>query len=118
MLDGLLQTLDSDEISNEMALVWFLERLVLDDGQEGVIARASSAHFALAKNLTRSLSLPVQTHAENLLKVMNNLSNFKKKKSEIPLLEPRKEGGNPSKQSNSHNQDDDTATTVSIFTPS
>ncbi|CAN0462252.1 unnamed protein product, partial [Hapterophycus canaliculatus] len=94
VLDGLMEALNCDDISNEMALVWFLERLVLDDGQDGAAARLSdSKQSALVKRLTRSLALPVKAQAEKLLKVLTNPGEMAKRNAEIAAAGVASGGG-------------------------
>lgn len=84
LLDELLEALKCDEISDEMALLWFLERLLLDHGEDGATARSSgSQHSALVHRLTRSLSLPVKTQAEKLLKVLSDPDEVAKRHASL-----------------------------------
>lgn len=83
MLDRLLEALRCDEISNEMALMWFLERLVLDDGPDGATARASEVHRTIVNRLTRSLAPQVKAHAKKVLTVMQGPAAWAKKSAKI-----------------------------------
>lgn len=86
MLDRLLEALCCDEISNEMALLWFLKRLVLDGGPDGATARASKVHRAIVNRLTRSLAPQVKTHAEKVLTVMQDPSTWTKKSGTVAAV--------------------------------
>ncbi|CAM9586369.1 unnamed protein product, partial [Ectocarpus sp. 8 AP-2014] len=84
LLDNLLEALNCDKISNEMALLWFVERLILDDGQDGVAARSSnSKESALVNRLKRSMSPTVKARAQKLLKVLSDPSEVDKRNAEI-----------------------------------
>lgn len=93
VLGGLLEALSCDEIADELPLVWFLERLVLDDGSEGEEARASSVHLSLAKRLTHSSSPPVKVHADRLLKVLQDPAEMMKINQEIATTGAASGGG-------------------------
>ncbi|CAM9360644.1 unnamed protein product [Ectocarpus sp. 12 AP-2014] len=84
LLDNLLEALNCDKISNKMALLWFVERLILDDGQDGVAARSSnSKESALVNRLKRSMSPTVKAQAQKLLKVLSDPSEVDKRNAEI-----------------------------------
>ena len=94
LLDGLLEALNCDEISDEMALLWFLERLVLDQGEDGAAARSSgSQHSALVRRLTRSLSPPVKTQAEKLLKVLSDPAEMARRRTALAAAGAASGGG-------------------------
>ncbi|CAM9689730.1 unnamed protein product, partial [Sphacelaria rigidula] len=63
LLEALLDALRSDEISDEAALLWFIERLLLDDDQDGVEARKSELHVDLVKRLAYSRTPSVKAQA-------------------------------------------------------
>lgn len=83
VLDGLLEALNCDEISDELALVWFLERLLLDEGTDGADARGNDTHRALAERLTRGLSPQVVGHAKKLFKILQDPEEMSRRSAEV-----------------------------------
>lgn len=84
LLDGLLEAQTCGEISDEMALLWFVERLVLDDDGDGTDEKEhNNLHRALAQGLTCSPSLHVGDHADKLLSMLDDPGEMSRRRAEV-----------------------------------
>lgn len=84
LLDGLLETQTCGEISDEMALLWFVERLVLDDDGDGTDDKEyNNLHRALAQGLTCSPSPHVEDHADKLLSMLDDPGEMVRRRAEV-----------------------------------
>lgn len=72
LLEALVDALRSDEISDEVALVWFVDRLLLDDGEQGAEARKDKVYLDLVARLTHSRDSDVKQHAKALMDGVKN----------------------------------------------
>ncbi|CAN0059030.1 unnamed protein product, partial [Choristocarpus tenellus] len=70
LADTMLDGIRCDDISDEMTIIWFIGRLLLDLGEAGTEARSSDTLINITKRLTRSLSPIVRTKAEELFRVI------------------------------------------------
>lgn len=82
LLETLLDELKTHSIPDERAVVWFVERLLLDDGESGAEARASSVYFELLQLMKKSTVPSVKKHAESLHGIVQNSDTWAERKSQ------------------------------------